>query len=95
METTKHYHFQGKKESRFSNQLRGINLVQVLIIAIDAAKLRQKTLICNYFGDVIEESFFFSVNSTGTEELCSKIKVASERTDARRIFLGAEATGHY
>lgn len=95
MGTSKHYHIQGKKGSRFSDQLRGINLEQVLIVAIDAAKLHQKALICNYFGDVIEESFFFSVNSIGIEELCNKIKEASKRTNAQRIFLGVEATGHY
>ncbi|CAM3232076.1 hypothetical protein FITA111629_11350 [Filibacter tadaridae] len=47
MGTSKHYHIQGKKGSRFSDQLRGINLEQVLIVAIDAAKLHQKALICN------------------------------------------------
>ncbi|WP_445488467.1 hypothetical protein [Niallia sp. 03133] len=50
MGTTKQYHIQGKKGSRFRDQLRGVNLEQVLIVAIDAAKLHQKALICNYFG---------------------------------------------
>ncbi|MFC0275055.1 IS110 family transposase, partial [Metabacillus herbersteinensis] len=85
----------GKKGSRFSDQLRGINLEEVLIVAIDAAKLHQKALICNYFGDVIEKPFFFSVNSLGITELCTKIKHASSKANAQRIFLGVEATGHY
>lgn len=95
MGTNKQYHIQGKKGSRFSDQLRGINLEQVLIVAIDAAKLHQKALICNYFGDVIEKSFFFSINSIGIQELCHKIQLASVKTNAQRIFLGVEATGHY
>jgi hypothetical protein len=58
MGTTKQYHIQGKKGSLFRNQMRGVILEQVLIVAIDAAKLHQKALICNYFGDVIEKPFF-------------------------------------
>jgi len=45
MGTNKHYHIQGEKGSRFTDQLRGINLEQVLIVAIDAAKLHQKALV--------------------------------------------------
>mgnify|MGYP001023194937 FL=1 len=55
----KSQHIQGFKGTKFSQQLRGVNLEQVLIVAIDAAKLHQKALICNYFGDVIEKPFFF------------------------------------
>ncbi len=33
-------------------------LEQVIIVAIDAAKLRQKALICNYFDSIIEKNFF-------------------------------------
>jgi transposase len=95
MGTTKQYHIQGKKGSLFRNQLRGVNLEQVLIVAIDAAKLHQKALICNYFGDVIEKPFFFSVNKDGISFLCSKIHKAMKNHDAQRIFLGVEATGHY
>ena len=88
-------HIQGTKGSKFSQQLRGINLEQVLIVAIDAAKLHQKALICNYFGDVIEKPFFFSVNESGILSLCKKIKQAVQSTQAIKIFLGVEATGHY
>lgn len=95
MGTSKQYHIQGKKGSRFRDQLRGVNLEQVLIVAIDAAKLHQKALICNYFGDVIEKPFFFSVNVDGISYLCSKINQAMNDHDGQRIFLGVEATGHY
>jgi transposase len=95
MGTIKQYHIQGKKGSHFRDQLRGVNLEQVLIVAIDAAKLHQKALICNYFGDVIEKPFFFSVNADGISSLCSKIHKAIKDHDAQRIFLGVESTGHY
>ena len=74
-------HIQGKKGCQFSQQIRGLNLEQVLLVAIDAAKLHQKAMICNYFGDVIARPFFFSVNLTGLTELISMIVIS------RRIHL--------
>ncbi|MFH5182699.1 IS110 family transposase [Paenibacillus sp. TAB 01] len=88
-------HIQGIKGTKFSQQLRGVNLEQVLIVAIDAAKLHQKALICNFFGDVIERPFFFSVSESGMKLLCQKIDLAVTTIQAQRIFLGVEATGHY
>ena len=91
----KSLHIQGHKGTKFSQQLRGVNLEQVLIVAIDAAKLHQKALICNYFGDIIEKPFFFSVNDSGVKLFSSKIEHAVAATQAVRLFLGVEATGHY
>jgi transposase len=88
-------HIQGNKGVKFSQQLRGIDLEKVLLVAIDAAKLHQKALICNYFGDVIERPFFFSVNHSGILDFCHKIDQAITATQAIRVFLGVEATGHY
>jgi transposase len=95
MGTNKQYHIQGKKGSLFRDQLRGVDLEKVLIVSIDAAKLHQKALICNYFGDIIEKPFFFSVNADGISYICSKINKAINDYDGQRIFLGVEATGHY
>lgn len=91
----KSLHIQGRKGTKFSQQLRGVNLEQVLIVAIDAAKLHQKALICNYFGDIIEKPFFFSVSDSGMKLLCNKIDKAVNDTRAVRLFLGVEATSHY
>ncbi|MHA6480541.1 IS110 family RNA-guided transposase [Paenibacillus sp. strain BS8-2] len=91
----KSQHIQGLKGTKFSQQLRGVNLEQVLIVAIDAAKLHQKALICNYFGDVIEKPFFFSVSQSGMKLLYDTIERAIRDTEAVRLFLGIEATGHY
>jgi len=91
----KSQHIQGFKGTTFSQQLRGVNLEQVLIVAIDAAKLHQKALICNYFGDVIEKPFFFSVSSSGMKVLYDAIEKAIKETQAIRLLLGIEATGHY
>jgi len=88
-------HIQGRKGTKFSQQLRGVNLEQVLIVAIDAAKLHQKALICNYFGDIVAKPFFFSVSDSGMKLLYNKIDQAVAATQAVRLFLGVEATGHY
>ncbi|MFS0722497.1 IS110 family transposase [Paenibacillus sp. 1P07SE] len=91
----KSHHIQGSKGTKFSQQLRGVNLEQVLIVAIDAAKLHQKALICNYFGDVVEKPFFFSVSHSGMKILYETIERAMKEVGAVRLFLGIEATGHY
>jgi len=86
---------QGKKGCQFSQSLRGVNLEQVLVVAIDAAKFLPKALICNYFGDVIEPAFFFSVDKVGLNYCLSKVAEAITISNAQKIFIGVEATGHY
>jgi len=75
------------KGTAFSQQLRGVNLKQVLIVAIDAAKLYQKARIDNYFGDVIEKPFFFSVNQSVMQILYTAIEKAIRGTGAVRFVL--------
>ncbi|MCL5057825.1 MAG: IS110 family transposase, partial [Actinobacteria bacterium] len=84
-------HIRGRKGEYFSEQIRGINLEQVLIVAIDAAKHHQKALICNYFGDVIEDSFFFATNLESNQLLVQKLNGAKERTNAVKVFIGIES----
>lgn len=93
MGINKNYHIQGKKGSRFRDQLRGVNLEQVLIVSIDAAKLHQKALICNFYGDLIEHSFFFSVNKVGIESFIQKVEKAKTEHNAIQVLSGVEATG--
>jgi len=88
-------HIQGLKGRRFIESLRGIPLEQVVIVPIDAAKHHPKALICNYFGDILEDSFFFSVNIHGIKLLTEKIQQAIINHNAKRVFIGIEATGHY
>ena len=67
----------------------------MVIVPIDAAKHHPKALICNYFGDILEDSFFFSVNMSGIKLLLEKIQRAILNHNAKRVFVGIEATGHY
>lgn len=91
----KNRNIQGQKGCRFSEELRGVSLDQILVVPIDAAKYHPKALICNYFGDILEDSFFFSVNSVGLDELDNKVRQCAKACDAKRILIGIEATGHY
>jgi transposase len=95
MGTSRTNHIQGKKGRQFSEVLRTVSPAEILIVAIDAAKLHQKALICNYFGDIIERSFFFSVNKQGMQELMFRIDKAAKEINAKHIVIGVEVTGHY
>lgn len=86
---------QGKKGCQFSQSLRGVNLEQVLVVAIDAAKFLPKVLICNYFGDVVEHAFFFSIDKVGLRHCLSTLEKAITVCNAQRVLIGIEATGHY
>ncbi len=86
---------QGLRRSQFAQELRGANLEKVLIVPIDAAKVLQKSMILNYFGEVIESPFSFVVNQSGMNLLIEKIEEAKHSCQAERVFIGIEATGHY
>lgn len=88
-------HINKRKGEYFSNQIRGIDLERLLIVSIDAAKYHQKALICNYFGDIIQDSFFFSTDIKGRELLLAKIKESIDSVKAIKVLIGIEATGHY
>lgn len=88
-------HIRGKKGSQFRAELRGIDLEKVLIVSIDAAKFYQKVMVCNYFGDVLLEAMFFGVNKKGISSLHEKLQKIKAKVEAKRIFVGIEATGHY
>lgn len=86
---------QGKKGCQFSQLLRGVNFEQILLVAINAAKFLPKALICNYFGDIIDHSFFFSVDKAGLNLCLAKLEKAKATFNIERVFIGIEATGHY
>lgn len=88
-------HINKRKGEYFSNKIRGIDLERLLIVSIDAAKYHQKALICNYFGDIVQDSFFFSTDLKGFETLLDKMKAAIESVNAVKVLIGIEATGHY
>jgi transposase len=86
---------QGLRRSQFAKEIRGANLEKVLIVPIDVSKVLQKSMIMNYFGDVIQTPFAFMVSQTGMKYLFKRIEEAKEACQADRVFVGIEATGHY
>jgi transposase len=88
-------HINKHKGEYFSNLIRGIDLERLLIVSIDAAKYHQKALICNYFGDIIQDSFFFSTDLKGFNTLLDKMRASIENVNAVKVLVGIEATGHY
>lgn len=86
---------QGLRRSQFAKELKGADLEKVLLVPIDVSKVLQKSMILNYFGEVIESPFSFMVNQTGMKLLIEKIEYAKHSYQAERVFVGIEATGHY
>ena len=86
---------QGLRRSQFAKELRGADLEKVLLVPIDVSKVLQKSMILNYFGDVIHIPFSFMVSQTGMQHLIKKIEDAKQSCQAERVFVGIEATGHY
>lgn len=86
---------QGLRRSQFAKELKGADLEKVLLVPIDVSKVLQKSMILNYFGEVIESPFSFMVNQTGMKLLIEKMENAKHNHQAERVFVGIEATGHY
>ncbi len=86
---------QGLRRSQFAKELKGADLEKVLLVPIDVSKVLQKSMILNYFGDVIETPFAFMVSQTGMSLLIQKIEEARQSCHAEKVFVGIEATGHY
>ncbi|UCZ51570.1 IS110 family transposase [Bacillus shivajii] len=86
---------QGLRRSQFAQEIRGADLEKVLLVPIDVSKVLQKSMIMNYYGEVIDDPFSFMVNQTGMNLLIQKIEKAKQYSQAERVFVGIEATGHY
>jgi len=68
---------------------------QILYVPIDVAKTNHSAMIVNFVGEVITPKFDFPYNTHGIQFLHHKIVHARKQTQAQKLFLGLEATGHY
>ena len=75
--------------------LASYDLGQILYTSIDVAKYNHSAMVVNFFGDVIVPKFDFPYNNHGINFLKKKIKTAQKQTQAKKLFLGLESTGHY
>lgn len=93
MKKTKH--ILGIKGIEIRQKLRDIPFNQVLVVAIDLGKFFPKTLICNYFGEIIIEPFYFHIDKNGLKLLLDNIQTAADSIAAQKILIGVETSGHY
>ena len=68
---------------------------EILYISIDVAKYNHSAMIVNFFGDIIIPKFDFPYNNHGIDFFRKKLKIAQKQTQAKKLFLGLESTGHY
>jgi transposase len=71
------------------------NLAQILYAPIDVAKYNHSAMIVNFLGDIVIPKFDFPYTLHGINFLKNKLKKACELTQARKLFLALESTGHY
>ena len=71
------------------------DLGEILYTSIDVAKYNHSAMVVNFFGDVIIPKFDFPYNNHGINFLKKKIKTSQKQTQASKLFLGLESTGHY
>ena len=88
-------HIQKVKGRRFTDEIRNLNLEQVLVIPIECGKNTHKALAANYFGDILHDSFEFANSITGIKMFDSIIQDISLSINAQKIIVGIESTGHY
>jgi len=68
---------------------------QLLYAPIDVAKHNHSAMIVNFLGDIIIPKFDFPYNNHGIDFLKNKLQSACSETNAKKIFLALESTGHY
>lgn len=95
MAKSKKQHIQKVKGRRFTDEIRNLNLEQVLVIPIECGKNTHKALVANYFGDILYDNFEFANSITGIKMFDSIIQNTSSSINAQKIIVGVESTGHY
>ncbi len=82
-----------------SNDLRNLLAVykpeQLLYAPIDVAKYNHSAMIVNLLGEVIIPKFDFPYNLHGIDFLKNKLQSACNTSQAKKLFLALESTGHY
>lgn len=69
-------------------------LTEHIVVAIDFAKYMPKAMISNFFGEILENSFYLAPNQEGFQLLQSRIEACIERVQAKGVLVGIESTGH-
>ncbi len=88
-------HIRGERGQAFANQIRGLNLEQVLCVSLDISKYFHLVMIHNGLGEIVSPTFEIDIFKTGFTGLCRVIDEAVEQTKAQLVLVGMEPTAHY
>lgn len=81
--------------SDLRNLLDNCKPEQLLYAPIDVAKYNHSAMIVNLLGEVIIPKFDFPYNLHGIDFLKNKLQSACDISQAKKLFLALESTGHY
>lgn len=88
-------HLRGERGQAFADQIRGLNLEQILCVSLDISKYFHVVMIHNALGEIVTPTFEIDIFKSGFEQLCQAIDHAISQTQARVVLVGMEPTGHY
>ena len=88
-------HLRGERGQAFADQIRGLNLEQILCVSLDISKYFHVVMIHNALGEIVTPTFEIDIFKTGFEQLCQAVDEAIDQTQAQLVLLGMEPTGHY
>jgi transposase len=88
-------HLRGERGQAFADQIRGLNLEQVLCVSLDISKYFHVVMIHNALGEIVAPTFEIDIFQTGFDHLCQAIDQAIDQTQAGLVLVGMEPTGHY
>lgn len=88
-------HLRGERGQAFADQIRGLNLEQILCVSLDISKYFHLVMIHNALGEIVTPTFEIDIFKTGFAQLCQAVDEAIDQTQAQLVLLGMEPTGHY
>jgi transposase len=73
----------------------GFNPRSLAVVAIEVAKNKPMAAVFDYFGEQLHESFFFTPDIRGVEEVCGIARETAAKAGKEQLVYGLEHTGHY
>ncbi|HEX6231137.1 MAG TPA: transposase [Actinomycetota bacterium] len=85
----------GALQERFTERVRGLDPGRLLAVPIDVGKHSTAALVCDFYGQLLEEPFTFPLTEPGVESLLVAVARAEAARDATWVRVGLEEAGHY
>ena len=68
---------------------------ELLYVPIEVGKYTLKSAAVTFFGDIVTPHFEFTYNNHGIKFFSNKIEKAANNSNAKKVFIGLESSGHY